>query len=263
MNTQTHTRIRMTPMERAAGRLMRAPDHPGGDGGNQDGGGNNDGGNSDDSGGSSQNQNNSGQSFDPTSFWNGSGDDTGSASGGESASGSSSGQQGGGNEGENFGRAIEGLRFDDVFSREAIEALAENRDPSQLNQGLQAFGQNVTRQAFVLSAKLLQAYGPQLAQQIRSELQAEFGNRDNDAELVSAIPSAANPAVMRSIKPIFDRALQITKGDRKGAIAMTKEMLAFQTQQLSPDLGLNHAPADPADAIAGGGKDWVQELLGR
>ena len=270
MNTNQQTfRIPMTAIERQQGRLMRGPDHPGGDaggntGGTQEANQNNQGGNSGDSGQGSQNQNNSGTGFDPETFYSSSGEGTGTGNG-ESAPDSSSGQQDGQeqNPGDSFRQTLETLSFgNEVFSREAIEALAESRDPAALNTNLQTFGREVTRQSFLMSARLLQSFAPQLLAQVRDELRGEFGNRENDAELVTAIPSAKNPAIMATVQPIFKRALEITKGNRGQAIEMTKEMLKFQRTQLSGDLGINEPPADASDNMVSN-VNWVDELLGR
>lgn len=276
MKVQTLSTTAMTPIERQMGRFMRAPDGheggeggSGGEGGNQASGGNNEGGNSGESGGSQGTQNNGGQARDFSKFWDGSGEEP--APSGESAGGSSSGQEGGNqggnqggdkNPGQVFAEQLQNMTFGEVFTPEAIESLAENRDPKALNQGLQALGREATKQAFLMSAQLFQQAMPRLMEQMRSELRSEFGNRDNEADLIKEIPSAANPALKPLVKSIFDRAMTVTKNNRPEAIAMTKDMLKFQTEQMSGDLGINQAPGNSSDNLTSE-TNWVDELLGR
>lgn len=287
MNKQTLLNASMmTPMERSAGRFMRAPDHDGagdgtgGTGGTPSGDQNNGGGNSGNQGGSSGTQDNTGSTFDPTTFWDqpsgsgsssGSGESAGSGSGGEGGQSSQgSGQQGQGGQrpdpGQAFAQRLENLSFGTPVTNEAIEQLANERNPEGLNAALNNIGRESVRQGFLMSAQLMQAAMGQMQERMEARMQemlsGEFGNRDEDSFLQQQIPSYSNPAVRPVAKAIFTRAMELNGNNRDKAMAMTKEMLKFQTQQLAPDLGLNTAPGTGADNLAST-TNWVEELMGR
>lgn len=255
------------------GRVMKDGEGHGGAGGAPAGGmgdsqqgGNNQQGNFGQQGNADGNQNNSGQQFNPAQFW----DDPSPAasppareSAGSESGGGGSPQNPGNEAGKRFADTIAAAKFDaSIFTPEALEAINQNSDPSLLNQNMEKFGQNVMRQTTLLAAQLMQAHSKQMMAQFESMMNQQFGNREADADLVRAIPSAANPAVAPMVKAIFQRAMSLSNGNRAGAIDMTKEMLKFQSQHMRGDLGLDTPPSSDR-AIPNSDIDWVTELVGR
>lgn len=253
------------------GRLMKDGEgHGGASGGAPAGdsgfGGNNQQGNSGAGGGNAPNQNYNGQGFDPSQFWvDPPAQDAPPARGsaGNESSGGGSPQNQGDQAGQRFAQMIQQAQFDsNVFTPEALTALNENSDLTAVNNNMAKFGQSVMRQTTLLAAQLMQAFGNQMEAKFESMLNQQFDGREADADLVRSIPSAANPAVAPMVKAIFKRALGISKGDRKAAIDMTKEMLKFQSQSMSGDLGLDVPPRSD-DSIPASNVNWVEELVGR
>jgi hypothetical protein len=57
--------------------------------------------------------------------------------------------------------------------------------------------------------------------------------------------------------------MTVTKGDRKAAVAMTKEMLRFTAEQTGGDIGLPPRSAGEGDALVPSTTNWLEELGGR
>lgn len=270
--SQTPAHIRRTPAELAAGRLMRAPDHPtggesggggGGDGGQQpqNNQGNLGGGNSGfGENGGGGNQNNTGTQFDPSAFWSSPSGGEGSSSSGESA-GSTNPDGQPRNHGQEFASRLNGLNFaPNVFTNEAVESM-NNGDATQLHQNLNNMGREVTRQAVLMSAQLMQLFGEQMMNDVQDRIQQAFTGRDDESNLGKEIPSYNKPGMKPIIDGIFAQAMTVTNGNRQAALAMTKEMLKMQAGNLAQDFNIGTPPPGPGDS--GHTTDWVAALLGR
>lgn len=253
------------------GHPMRDPE--GHEGGGNDSGGAGDngagnGGNSGQSGGNAGNQgNNGGGGFDPSSFWNSPAEETPPASGNGGSAGNqnpSQGTQQNQNEGNAFAQALGGLNFGQgVFTPEAVEAM-NNGDPATFNNNMTVFGREVTRQAVIMAAQLMQRNNGQLEERFQQLVEDRFGQRDTESDLGREIPSYSKPGMKPIVDGIMAQALRLTKGKRPEAIAMTKEMLKFQTQQLGGDFGITTPPGGAGNDFGTGmTTNWEEELLGR
>lgn len=257
------------------GHPMKAPEgeHGGGESGGQqqqtggNSGGNNSGGNSGGEGGSGGNQNNSGNGFDAASFWQ-----EPSPEGGQSPnSGSAGGNQSGGgqqqqqpqNEGNAFAERLGNLKFGtDVFNPDAIKAMNEGGDTKPFNESMTQFGRQAVRESVVMAAQLMQRNNTMIEARMKEMMDERFGQRDSEAGLGQEFPSYNKPGMKPMIDGIFAQAMRLSKGDRTGAIAMTKEMLKHTTQTMSSDLGLGTPPGGAGDGL-GTQTNWEEELLGR
>ena len=228
------------------------------------------GGNSGDSGQSSGESNNTGDSFDPASFWGGSGQGGSSAPNGESAGGSGSDSNtGGANGGEDIGttltQQLESMSFGDpIFTSEVAEQINAG-DFSGVQERFDSMGQNIVRQSLSMVVQILRPFAEQLQSQIREEFQGTLNSRDNNETLVRDFPAAKNPQVAPVIQQIFSQALKNTGGNRERAVSQTKEMLRFMANQTASDLDLNVAPrgADDSGRPHNPTINWLDELTGR
>ena len=264
MRKTTFVRLNSTAAMFAANpRKFRLRKDENGEHGN-DGGDNNDG-NSAPNQGDQSNQNNNGQRFDPNGFWSSPSGDDDAAPNGRSAGDTnrSDGHQGGGqDEGNLFNQRLESMNFGvDVFTPDAVEAM-NSGDPSQFNGNMANFGKSVTRQSVIMAAQLMQRNNELIEQRVNEMIEQRFGRQDAETNLSKEFPSYNQPGMKPMIDTIHAQAMKVTKGDKKAALEMTREMLKFQTQSLGGDLGLNNAPAGPGDSLASS-TNWEQELLGR
>lgn len=261
--------IRLTPMEQRAGRLMRAPDHPGGDSGAPAG---NTGVIPDSTGGQNSGDNNDGQGFDPASFWEtppseGSGSPArGSADSGSSGGGSTGEQPSGdpGQEiGQRFANQLQNLAFTPVFNNEISQQIADG-NLDGVNGAMTQLGRDSVRSAVTMSAQLMQVYGSHIMSQVEALIQDRLGGRDNNAALESAFPQiATNPAMRPVVSEVFAQAMKHTGGKREAALDMTRTMLKFMGQGVSKELGLSDPAGSPSDNIGSGAMSLVEELLAR
>lgn len=274
-NTYLSNGIRFSGRLGMHGRPMRDPEGHEAGGGESQGGGDNQGGNSGNSGGQNGNGgtqgNNTGAEFDGSSFWNSPADEGAASGNGGSAGGSSQqGTQGGGNqqqqnEGNAFKTALDSMSFGNqqVFTPEAVEAM-NNGDPKNFNDNMTTFGREVTRQAVIMAAQLMQKNNGSLEQKFEQMMEARFGSRDTEADLGKAIPSYSNAGVKPIVDGIMAQALKLTKGKRPEAIEMTKQMLQFQAKSLGQDFGITTPPGGNGnDFGTGQNTNWEEELLGR
>lgn len=245
------------------GRLMK-DDTQGG--GTPSGGGDNTGGNSGESGQSGSDSNNTGDGFDPTSFWGGSGQGGGSAPSGESAGGSGfDSNTDGGDIGSTLTQQLESMSFGDpIFTSEVAEQI-NGGDFSGVQQRFDAMGQNIVRQSLSMVVQILRPFAEQLQGQIREEFQGTLTSRDNNETLVRDFPAAKNPQIAPVIQQVFSQALKNTGGNRERAVSQTKEMLRFMAGQTASDLDLNVAPrgADDSGRPNNPTINWLDELTGR
>lgn len=258
---------RMLPTQRF--RLRKEDGAGGGTGGTPSAGGDNGGGqlggNSGESGQSGQSANNTGDSFDPSTFWNGPASDGSGASSGESASGDGgeSGTQGSANLGQQLTTQLAAMTFGDpIFTPEVAEQI-NNGDFNGVQQRFNAMGQNIVRQSMAMAIQIMRAHGESLQTQMRSEFGQTLNGRDNNEALVRDFPSAKDPRVAPVIQRVFDQALKNTGGKRDLAVKQTKDMLALMSNVTSGDLGLNLVPQGADYQPQQPATNWLDELTVR
>lgn len=263
------THIRMTPMERKAGRLMRAPDHPTGE---SVAGGNNQPSNTDPGATGNQSANNTGQSFNPETFWQApSVSEPAPPSGGSAGTGNPADGTQGNQQQTSQAQSVhtklttqlQNLAFAPVFSTEIGEQVA-NGEWDGVNNAIAQVGRESVLNAVTMTAELMQMHGDHLISRVQSMIQEALGGRDNEAALMQEFPQAAsNPAIRPMISDIFKQSMLHTNNDRQKAIAMTRDMLKFVGQGVGQDLGLNIAPGGPSDVMSQNALSLVEELMAR
>lgn len=266
----------MTPIERAHGRFMRAPDHPGDAGAaSQQFGGNNGGqgggGNADESASGGSDSNNTGEKFDASSFWNGPAPAGDAAPSGESAGGTGKESGTGGKDGQpgtgfaqQLTERLSGLTFGEpIFTAEIAEQINEG-NYTGIQERMNASMQQAVRESLAMQVQILRPFAEQLMEQVRQETQQTFTSRDNKESLVTLFPAAKNPVMAKTIQPIYDQALKNSGGDRTKAVSQTKEMLRYMAGESAADLNIEIAPRGQGDR---GGPtpnfNWLDELTGR
>jgi hypothetical protein len=226
-------------------------------------------GNSEPAASGTSDSNNTGASFDPAAFWTGPAPASDGAPSGESATGtgSESGTQGDGQRGDfatQLTERLNGLTFGDpIFNAEVAEQInGGNYDGVQ--ERFTAMGREIVRESMALQVQILRPFAEQLIEQMRSETNQTFTNRDDTESLVTLFPAAKNPVMAKTIEPIYKQALKNAKGDRAVAVAQTKEMLRFMAGESASDLNIEIAPRGQGDR---GGPtpnfNWLDELTGR
>lgn len=222
-------------------------------------------GNSSGAGTENQPGNNAGQTFDPNSFWNTPAPErTGSPSEGSAESGT----PGAGNQpdrgtqlGQEFAQTLQSMTFSPAFTPEVATQIADG-NLEGINGAMNQLGQDAVRNSLQLSARMMQAYGSHLMEQVESMIQSRFGDRDNNSALESEFPQIAqNPAMRPVVEQIFGQAMKLSQGNRKTALAQTREMLKFMSTGVSTELGLNNAPGNPHGDTTEGVKSLIDELL--
>lgn len=261
---------RMSQSEIAQGRFLRGPDADGH--GNGGGDSNNQQGNTGNSQNGNGSQNNTGQEFDPASFWVDPGDsNSGAPNSGSSASSDSgsSGSQGNqqqnqnqGDQGNAFDARISALKAPPVFTDAATKGFNEGND-EELNKNLDTLYQSAVRESTNVAVDLMKAIVPKLMERMQAMIGESHTKKEDYSELHAAIPSSKNPVLEPIVKPIYERALALAKGDRTKAIGMTKQMLKSLTGESAKDLDLSVAPAgSDSNGPAPAATNWMEELMG-
>lgn len=260
--------VPMSAAERTTGRFMRAPDGHENQQETQNNAGGASEGNSASGGNGVSDSNNNGQEFDPRAFWNGPTREGGAAPSGESAGSDSSGSDTEDGDTSNFGQQLtqqlENLNFGaTIFDNEIAEQI-NSGDFTGVHQRLNQMGQQIVRQSLALQLQVLRPLADQILQQVRNETNQTFNERDNNESLVRLFPAAKNPAMERTIRPIYEQALRNANGNREAAVAMTKDMLRYMAGESAQDLDLEVAPRGSNDR--GGPSrpiNWLDELSAR
>ena len=217
-----------------------------------------------DSGNLDPNQNNTGDSFDPSTFWDGPSEEPGAAPSGESAGSSTpSGDTQQGGFAQQLTNQLTNLSFGEpVFTAEVAEQInqgdftgVENRIKSQM--------QAAVRHALAMNVQILRPFAEQLMTQMRNELGSTLTTRDNHETLIRDFPAAKDPRVAPVIQRVFEQALSNTKGDRARAVAQTKQMISLLTNTAADDLNLEVAPRGQGDSRPSAPINWLDELTGR
>lgn len=243
--------------------------------GNQ--GGNNGGGNSggaDSQGGGDQN--NGGQQFDPTSFWTSPPSDGNGAPG--NGNPSESNQSGGGTNGNQnqqqqnqqptpvqqlgteLNQMISGFTIPaPVFTAEVGEQIA-NGDFSGVNDAIQASIQASMGANLRVVAKLLNGFKTHLEENFQQQIDRINTGRDNNSHLESIFPElVSNPGIRPQVEGVFNQSLLHTKGDRKAAGEMARNMLKFMGTELNRSL--NDSGNSHSDNSAGS-QSLIESLIG-
>lgn len=218
-------------------------------------------------------QNNAGGEFDPSTFWDGPAANSESAPNpGESAGGGTGGPGTQQNQQQNpqgefatqLNDQLSKMTFGDPIFNDEIAKQINEGNYSGVQDRLNAMGQQIVRQALAMNVQILRPFAEQMMNQMKSEFQQTFNQRDNTESLERLFPAAKNPVMAKTIGPIYERALQNTKGDREKAVAMTKDMLKFMAGESAKDLGIEVAARGTGDR--GGPSqnfNWLDELTGR
>lgn len=241
----------MTPVERAQGRFMRAPDHPGESSQTEA--------SSTESGNEADN---SGQDDLSSTFWNEPEADRSNSSSKDSASSdsSSSGQ----NEfGQQLAAEIQGMQFVAPFNNEIAEQINEG-NLDGINDNISAMVRSGVQQAVVSSAKLMQAQANQMMEMVRAEIAGALGNKDSKTMLESEFASYKDPTMQRQIDGIFAQSMKHTNNDRAKAVEMTRDMLKFMGKTAAADMGLDiPAGGRGNEGPSAGSQSLIDELMGR
>lgn len=239
--------------------FMKAPEGEGGDTGA--GGGNNGGENSNSGGTGESPQNNSGQEFKPSTFW----DDPepeNKGSGNQQQQQQPQNQNGG--DQNNLGTAIENrvkqFAAPAVMTPETMEAIG-NGDYSKFEQGLNGAIQKSMSENLNLVVQLMSKFGEHLESKFGSMINSSFEGRDTKTFLREQIPASKNESIQPIIDSLYDRALVVSKGDKNRAVEMTKRMMRAMAEDSASDLNLHVAPvgsdSDPAPAKK---TNWLEAL---
>jgi hypothetical protein len=246
-------------------RIMKDPEghpsaNPGAPGDNAGGGQGNSGG---DSGNPDPSQNNGGDAFDPSTFWDSPSGEPGAAPSGESAGSSTPSGGTDGSIAEQLTTQLTNMSFGEpVMTAEIAE---------QINQGnfegferrVQAQMQAAVRQSLAMNVQVLRPFAEQLMAQMRNEFGSTLNSRDNEETLTRDFPAAKDPRVAPVIKRVFEQALANTRGDRAKAVAQTKQMISLLTNTAAEDLDLEVAPRSQWDSRPAAPTNWLDELTGR
>jgi hypothetical protein len=225
-------------------------------------GGNNGAENSGGGGTGESNQNNSGQEFKPTAFW----DDPepeNKNSGIQQPQNQNQNQNQ--NEGGNdLGSAIENrvkqFTAAAVMTPETMEAIG-NGDYTKFEAGLNQAIQGSMKENLNLVVQLMGKFGEHLESKFGSMIDKSFDGRDSKAFLREQIPTSKNEGVQPIIDSLYDRALVVAKGNKAEAIAMTKRMMRAMSEDTATDLNLHVAPVGSDSNPAPTKKtNWLETL---
>lgn len=214
--------------------------------------------------------NNTGDGFDPASFWQGPQEGQGSAPSGESAgnstppAGNPPANPQGGTFAEQLTGQLAGLTFGEpVFNQEVAEQI-NNGDFTGVQKRFDSSMQAAVRQSLAMNVQILKPFAEQILAQVRQEMGQTLSGRDDTDTLVRDFPAAKNPTVAPVIRSVFDQALKNTKGNRELAVRQTKQMIALMANTTASDLDLEVAPRNP-DSVRQQqtAVNWLDELSGR
>lgn len=245
----------MTPAERAVGRFLRAPDHPGlGDEGSDAGEDStqtddNKSGNESAEDNESGTKDNRGQETSLDKFWEGKPED-------ESASDDS--EEAGKKVGQELAGIIQGTQFNPLFSKEIAEQIADG-DFDGANKAFADAQRHAMAQNTAVFAKLLEEFGGRLMSKVQREITTHIGKTQAVETLESSFPAAKDPAARPIIEGVFNQALVNNKGDRAKAVAETNRVL----KAFGKSTGLTTPPPDSGAPVSSGAQSLVDSLLGR
>lgn len=255
------TTTMMTPTERAAGRFMRAPDHPSGvetPPAESGGGGNNPTGNGDGTGNVTPGGDNPSGADDLATFW---GDGNGAEPNAESLTPEQEKEQQTAL-GTELKTAIESFQPPaPVFTQETAEQIAAGNFEG-INSIMAQAHQATIQQSLLLTSKLVGAVVKRMQSDFDQRINSNLGQRDDNQFLQSEFPLAKDPAFAPMVTRVWSQALKNSKGDRQAAIRMTRGMLEAFGEKASPSV--REAAADPTAGInTVASRNLVESLLDR
>lgn len=211
--------------------------------------------------------NNTGEGFDPATFWTGPDQGGSGAPSGESATGTTPGS-GTGNDGNDLQTSLttqlQSLSFGDPVFDATIAEQINAGDFTGVQKRLDASMQTAVRQSMSMNVQILRPFAEQLMNQMREEFGATLNGRDNNDTLVRDFPSAKDPRVAPIVSSIFSQALKNTKGNRDLAVSQTKEMLRLAAGTTAGDLGIEINPRGESDSGRQNPTiNWLDELTSR
>lgn len=221
-------------------------------------------GNSGGNGNNTGTQDNSSEKFDPAAFWNEpAAPATNSGSGGGTESGAGAAGDKPKDAGAEFAAQLDGLKFGDAFTPAIAEQVAEGKFDG-INQAIQGQLRDSSRQAVIMSAKLMQLHGDALMTRFEKMIDEKLGGRDNSQTLEKNFEMAKDPALRPMVEKVFDQAMRLANGDRVKAVETAKMMLGYMGTTGAKDMGITTPPSNAADTFSNAGaKSLVDELLGR
>ena len=262
-NFMASAAVPMTPIERQQGRVMRAPDHPAPESSSEPDNSESNSGKPEDS---NQDADNNGQSLDPEAFWKEPVvDKPGSPSGVSAAPEDSATGQPQDNVGKMITDRIDAFQPTPVFNDDIAEQLAEG-NLDGVNENLTALVQEGIRESTVTNAHMMREFGTALLSEVKAMIGQQESNKETEGSLADAFPSGyADPTMRRQITQVFQQSLKHTDGDRKAAIAMTRDMLKVMGKSAASDLGLSESPGGRGDSHApsSGVTSLLETLLNR
>lgn len=228
--------------------------------------GDNPGGNSGAPGSESSGGDNTGEEFDPASFWTGPAPTPTPAPSGESA-GTNAGESGNGGGGEDLNTVLSNqlntMTFGEPIFNAEIAAEINEGNFSGIQKKLDGAMQAAVRNALSMNVQILRPFAEQLMTQMRDEFSGTLNTRDNSSALENDFPAAKKAAARPMIQQLYDQALKNTKGDRALAVKQTKGMLRFMAGATADDLDISVAPRGPDDSRPATPTNWLDELTGR
>lgn len=230
-------------------------------------GGDNTGGNSGAPASGGSESNNTGEAFDPATFWTGPNTQPSGAPAGESAP--QGNESGGSSEGTNLQEVLTGhlesMTFGEPIFDATIAEQINNGDFTGIQSRMEASQRAAVRESLGMMVKILRPFAEQLTTQLRGEMSETFTTRDNTQALETMFPGAKNPAVRPMIQSIYDQALKNTGGNREKAVAQTKEMLKHAAGVTASDLDISVHSRGADDSGRGSNPtiNWLDELSAR
>lgn len=204
--------------------------------------------------------NNDGKAFDPATFWN---EPEPSGVPAPQSGGSAADSQGGSGPtlGDTLNGRITSFEVRDIFTPAILEEMGDGNFEN-VHKGFQTAIQSAMTTQMQNTTELLSAFGASLVNKMQTMIQGNMQVSDQKKALYEAIPSAQSPKVGPVVERLYERAIEIAKGDTKAAIEMTKEMLKTVSSETGRDTGLRVAPLS-GDSEPGGNipTNWTESLM--
>jgi hypothetical protein len=197
--------------------------------------------------------NNTGDTFDATSFWGTEPDASESGDGPDPTVVQ-----------ENLTQQLANLDFGgELFSADLATQINEGNFEG-INARMQEIGTNMVKQSLAMTVSILRPLTEQIMGQVRDEINGTLTNRDDGEQLTRDFPAAKDPNVRPVVENLYRQALRNTKGNRTEAVAQVKSMMSLVTKSTADDLGLDVAPRGAEDfgRSRSPAINWLDELSG-
>jgi len=237
----------MTPIERAQGRFMRAPEHPSAESAPQ---GNNAPPADGNSGAGDSNPNsppnNTDGAFDIEQFW-------------QQAEQADAGDSQNANEPPAIDMKALMTRASEVikpnFTAEAM-AQAANGDMSGINQAMQQSAHQTVQAVMQMMVPILQRFQHEVTTATMGNVDGRFQKDQQHAALIKAIPKASDPKVGPMIRQLYSTSLKATKGNVQEAIRATQELMKITSSEFAENSGPDNGRQYQAPAT-----NWLESLM--